>query len=143
MKLEEGRLIGWLQKIIHFSVRLLAVMMTFVIFWGVIGVAWNIYQRLVNPPFMLLDINEILAVFGAFMAVLIAIEIFTNIIIYLKDDVIHVKIVLATALMAIARKVIIFDYEVVKPDYIYATAAVVLALSVGYWFVHRLEKSVK
>ena len=47
-----------------------------------------------------------LATFGAFMAVLIAIEILINITIYLRDDVIHVKIVMATALMAIARKVL-------------------------------------
>lgn len=45
--------------------------------------------------------SDILATFGAFMAVLIAIEIFINIIIYLREDVIHVKIVMATALMAI------------------------------------------
>lgn len=64
-----------------------------------------------TPPFMMLTINDILATFGAFMAVLIAIEIFINITIYLRDDVIHVKIVMATALMAIARKVIILDFE--------------------------------
>ncbi len=46
---------------------------------------------------MLMNISDILATFGAFMAVLIAIEIFINITIYLRDDVIHVKIVMATA----------------------------------------------
>ena len=69
------------------------------------------------------------------MAVLIAIEIFVNIIIYLRDDVIHVKIVLATALMAIARKVIIFDYDEISPDYVWATAAVTLAMAIAYWLV--------
>lgn len=143
MKLEDEGFIRWLQMIIHFSVRILAVLMTFVILWGVGDVAWNIYQRLINEPFLLLDINEILAVFGAFMAVLIAIEIFINITIYLKDDVIHVKVVLATALMAVARKVIIFDYDVIKSEYVYATAAVVFALSIGYWLVHQLDKDFK
>ncbi len=33
------------------------------------------------------------------MAVLIAIEIFHNIVLYLRDDVIHIKVVMATALM--------------------------------------------
>lgn len=46
-----------------------------------------------------------LATFGAFIAVLIAIEILVNITAYLRNDVIQVKIVIATALMAIARKV--------------------------------------
>lgn len=135
MKAVEEPLIIFLQKIIHFSVRLLAILMTFVIFWGVFDVIWELYHRLKQPPFLLLDISDILATFGAFLAVLIAIEIFINITVYLKEEVIHVKIVLATALMAIARKVIIFDYTELSADYIYATAAVVLALSIGYWLV--------
>ena len=48
---------------------------------------------------------------------------------------IHVDIVLATALMAIARKVIILDFKALTPDYIFATAAVVLAMGMAYWLV--------
>ncbi len=74
------------------------------------------------------------------MAVLIAIEIFYNIVLYLRDDVIHVKIVMATALMAIARKVIILDFSTIGPDYVYAIALVVLSMSAGFWIVHRFNK---
>jgi len=135
MKAFDEPLIAFLQKIIQFAVRLLAILMTFVILWGVGDVAYELYKSLMNPPFMLLNINDILATFGAFMAVLIAIEIFINITIYLKEEVIHVKIVLATALMAIARKVIIFDYEKIGSEYVWATAAVIFALSIGYWLI--------
>jgi uncharacterized membrane protein (DUF373 family) len=128
-------LIAFLQRIIHFSVRILAVLMTGVILWGIGDVVWMLYIQLMAPPFMLLNINDILETFGAFMAVLIAIEIFINITLYLRDDVIHVKLVMATALMAIARKVIIFDFDKVAPGYVYATGAVILALSIGYWLV--------
>ena len=128
-------LIQRLRTIIRFSVRALAILMTLVILWGVLDVAWEIYQKLRTPPIMLMRISDILATFGAFMAVLIAIEIFINITIYLRDDVIHVKIVMATALMAIARKVIILDFEVISPDYVLATAALVIAMSIGYWLV--------
>ncbi len=128
-------LIQKLRVIIRFSVRCLAVLMTLVILWGVVDVAWEIYQKLRTPPVMLMSISDILATFGAFMAVLIAIEIFINITVYLRDDVIHVKIVMATALMAIARKVIILDFKVITPDYILATAALVLAMGLGYWLV--------
>lgn len=130
-------LIAFLQRIIHFAVRVLAVLMTLVILWGIGDVVWMLYIQLMAPPFMLLNINDILATFGAFMAVLIAIEIFINIILYLRDDAIHVKLVMATALMAIARKVIIFDFDKVPPSYVYATGAVILALSIGYWLVTR------
>lgn len=128
-------LIALLQRIIHFAVRILAVLMTLVILWGIGDVVWMLYNQLLAPPFLLLNINDILATFGAFMAVLIAIEIFINITLYLRDDVIHVKLVMATALMAIARKVIIFDFDKVDAGYVYATGVVILSLSIGYWLV--------
>lgn len=134
---QEDALIRFLRRIIRFAVRILAILMTGVIIWGVIDVGWVIYDRLIDEmgPRFLLEISDILATFGAFMAVLIAIEIFVNITIYLRDDIIHVKIVMATALMAIARKVIIMDIEKIETLEIFAIAAVILALSVGYWMV--------
>jgi uncharacterized membrane protein (DUF373 family) len=93
-----------------------------------------------EPPFFLLTINDILATFGAFMAVLIAIEIFINISVYLRDDVIHVKIVMATALMAIARKIIILDFDQISSDYVWAMGGVVFAMSVGYFLVVQLPE---
>ncbi|RQD64636.1 MAG: hypothetical protein D5R98_04535 [Desulfonatronovibrio sp. MSAO_Bac4] len=124
-----------LKRIIRYAVVVLAITMTFVIIWGVGDVIWVLVNRLQEPPFMLLSISDILATFGAFIAVLIAIEIFVNITLYLDGKIIHVKLVLATALMAIARKVIIFDYDKLGPEYVWATAAVILALCVGYWLV--------
>lgn len=128
-------LIRGLTKVIRMAVRALAILMTGVIVWGVVDVLYVLYERLMEEPFLLLNINDILATFGAFMAVLIAIEIFINITVYLRDDVIHVKIVIATALMAIARKVIIMDLDKLTWQEVFAIASVVLALSVGYWLV--------
>jgi len=121
--------------VIHWAVRALAILMVFVIIMGVVDVVWVLYQRLVAPPFLLLEISDILGTFGAFMGVLIAIEIFINITIYLRDDVIHIRIVMATALIAIARKVIILDMKEVSMHEMLGLAAVTLAMSIGYWVV--------
>lgn len=130
-------LINLLHKIIRQAVRTLAVLMVFVIIWGIFDVVYVLYKELLDPPFLLLNISDILATFGAFMAVLIAIEIFMNISLYLREDVIHVKLVIATALMAVARKVIIFDFKTLEHQYVWATAAVVLALGITYWLITR------
>ena len=135
----EERFIARLQGLVHVAVRILAALVTFVILWGILDVVWELYCRLTAPPVLLLDIRDILDTLGVFLAVLIAIEIFANIIVYLKEETIHVKIVLSTALIAVARKIILFDYKELSPAYIYASAAVVLALSVGYWLVLRYE----
>ncbi len=128
-------LIEFLNKTIRIAVKVLAILMVFVIIWGIGDVIYVLYKRLMLPPIFLLSISDILATFGAFLAVLIAIEIFINITIYIRNDVIPVKLVVATALMAISRKVIIFDYKELTPMYILATAAVVLALGITYWLV--------
>ncbi|MDR4498195.1 MAG: phosphate-starvation-inducible PsiE family protein [Candidatus Scalindua sp.] len=81
-----------------------------------------------------------MATFGAFLAVLIAIEIFINITLYLRSDVIHVKLVIETALMAICRKVIVFDFKELTPSMIGSTAAVIMAFGITYWLILRKTK---
>jgi len=129
------RFISCLIVIIRYAVRALAILMVFVILMGVADFIWVLYRKLIEPPFMLLQISDILATFGAFMAVLIAIEIFVNITVYLREDVIHIRIVMATALMAIARKVIILDLNELTPPYPWGLTGISLAMSIGYWLI--------
>jgi uncharacterized membrane protein (DUF373 family) len=128
-------MINVLHRIIRGAVRVLAVLMVLTILWGVIDVVMVLYSKILQPSFEDLRPRDIIVVFGAFLAVLIAIEIFMNITLYLRDDVVHVRLVVATALIAIARKVIILDFEKIEPLYIFATAAVVLALGIVYWLM--------
>jgi len=134
-KIPSEPLMRFLKQVIHWAVRCMAVLMTVVIMLGVVDVGLMLWQSIQSEPFLMIRMDNIIAMFGAFMAVLIAIEIFVNITIYLRDDVIHVKIVMATALMAVARKVIIMDVEQVSPDFVLSIAAVVLAMSIGYYLV--------
>jgi len=134
---EEDRLMNILHHTIRGAVKVLAVLMVFTILWGVVDVVYILYQQLLAPAFTTFSIRDIVTTFGAFMAVLIAIEIFINITLYIRKDVIHVKLVVATALMAMARKVIIFDFKEITPPYVFATAAVVLALGITYWLIER------
>lgn len=137
-KASEDKIIGFLNRVIHHVARVVAVIMVLVIIWGVADIVYVLYHRLVAPPFMLLEINDILATFGAFMAVLIAIEIYHNIILYTEDhrnQHVAVEIVLGTALMAISRKVIVFEFKEVGPEYLYGSAVVILSLVIGYYLI--------
>jgi len=130
-----------LNKIILISIRILAVMMVFVILASLFDVGFIIYDKIIETkPMGVLNIEEIIGILGAFIGMLIAIEIYNNIIIYLKEESIHVKLVLATALIAVSRKVIILDYKTIDPSYIYATAAIVAATAVAYWIAAYQEK---
>ncbi len=128
-------LIRRMWQVIRIAVKALAVLMTLVIIWGTFDVIWMLYQRLSTPPYFLLNISDILATFGAFMAVLIAIEIFANIAVYLEAEIIHLRLVMSTALMAAARKVIVLDFSVHDFRHVIALSGIILALSVGYWII--------
>lgn len=130
-----------LHHVIRFAIRVLAVLMVAVILWGVGDVVYIIYERLITPPILLLDINDIFYTFGGFMAVLIAVEIFINIRLYLGTNIFPVQLVVATALMAIARKVIVLDFEEITPMYLLGIAATTLALGITYWLLRKSGSS--
>lgn len=130
-------LIRFLNKIVVFCVRVLAILMVLLIVWSVVDVVTHVYEQIAAPPAFSFNEENLISTLGAFLAVLIAIEIFLNIIFYLNKDAIHVPLVLSTALTAVARKVIILDYKISTPDYIYATAAIILAVGLTYWLVTK------
>jgi uncharacterized membrane protein (DUF373 family) len=133
----EDPFIQFLNRTIRLGVKFMALLMVVVILFGIIDIVFVLYEKLADPPIFQLTINELLETFSAFMAVLIAIEIFLNITLYIRSDVIPVKLVVATALMAISRKIIVFDYKQIDAEYIGASALVVLALGVTYWLVQK------
>jgi len=134
----EDPYIQFLHRTIRLGVKFLALLMVIVILFGIIDVVYVIFEKIIQPPF-LLSINDMLETFGAFLAVLIAIEIFLNITLYIRSDVIPVKLVVATALMAISRKVIVFDYKHLPAEYVSASALVLVALGVTYWLIQKKE----
>ena len=137
IEVNHDKLIRALKKCVVVCVKCLAVLMVVVIWMAFFDVVIHLYQQIVNPPFLLFSVESLIATLGDFLAVLIAIEIFLNIIFYLKKDAIHVPLVLSIALTAVARKVIILDYASVAPLYIFATASVIIAVGITFWLVTK------
>ncbi|MGR8999624.1 MAG: phosphate-starvation-inducible PsiE family protein [Gammaproteobacteria bacterium] len=133
----EDPFIRFLHLTIRGGVKILALLMVGVILLSIADVAFTIYGKISDPPYFVMTTNDLLETFGAFLVVLIAIEIFINITLYIRSDVIPVKLVVATALMAISRKVIVFDYKHLDPQYVSASALVVVALGITYLLVQK------
>jgi LPXTG-motif cell wall-anchored protein len=73
--------------------------------------------------------------------VLIGLELMTSIEMYLEDNVIHAEVMFLVALTAVARKVVILDAKAIDPMTVFAIAALVLALSAGYYLLKRRNTS--
>ena len=96
------------------------------------------YQGHPHRPIFLLSVDELLDLFGFFMLVIIGIELLETIMkTYLIQDQPHFEVVLSVAIIAIARKVIILDIKEVDGISLIGIAAIVIALTVGYFLMKR------
>lgn len=117
----------------------LILMMIVVILLSTIELGRILVLDIITPQNHLLDINELLDVFGFFMLILIGVELLETIRAYLNEHEVHVEIVLEVALIAIARKVVIIDVKEFSPETLLAIAAIVLSLAVAYYLQKRVR----
>ncbi len=129
--------IHFLQKMILWNIKILAFFMAIIIIWSVADIIFLLFMKAQDFYLVVSDMDEVLKIFGAFLVPLIAIEIFLNIILYLKEDTGHLKLVIATALMAIARKVIILDYDQLSGWHMAGMGALILSLGLTYWLISK------
>ena len=115
----------------------LIAMMALVVLLATIDLGWAIARDVMSPPVFLLDIDELLGLFGLFLLVLIGLELLETINAYLVENVIHVEIVLEVALISIARKVIILDLEKYSGLTLLGVAALILSVAVAFFVVSR------
>lgn len=116
---------------------ILILMMFLAVFISTIELGVILYQELMKAPKYLLNIEELLEIFGFFFMILIGLELLETIRTYLKEDQIHVEVVFLVAMIAIARKVIILDVKKLEPGILYGISGIILGLSAGYFLVKR------
>ena len=112
-------------------------MMAVVVALATIELGWVIAKDIITPPVFLLEINELLDIFGLFLLVLIGLELLDTIKSYLAEHKLHVEIVLVVAMIAIARKVIILDTEKLSALTLIGIGVIILALTIGYYLVRQ------
>ena len=77
----------------------------------------------------------LIEIFGFFLNILIALELLENITVYLRKHVVQLELVLTTALIAVARKIIIFDSSKYEKNDLIALGFAIICLAGGYWLV--------
>ncbi|MGK7874744.1 MAG: phosphate-starvation-inducible PsiE family protein [Xenococcaceae cyanobacterium] len=83
--------------------------------------------------------KSLIEIFGLFLNILIALELLENITAYLRKHIVQVELVVVTALIAVARKIIIFDPKQYEKTDLIALAFASLALSASYWLLRRMS----
>ncbi len=134
---KESLLETLLTKIQKFTVVALAGMLAVVVILSTIHLGVLIAQEIWVPPRFLIGVQGLLDVFGYFLLVLIGVELLETLKAYLKKDVIHVRVVLEVALIAMSRKVITEEPNTVPASTLFGIAALILALAVAFYFERR------
>jgi uncharacterized membrane protein (DUF373 family) len=87
--------------------------------------------------------NHMMHIFGFIFSIIIGLEIFETVKIYLEKHVFHAEMIILVAIIAIARKIIILDTTHINPQQIIAFAVLLTALGGCYFLVKwskRLDK---
>jgi uncharacterized membrane protein (DUF373 family) len=134
------RMGGLIKRFEYVIVIALVFMMMLVVALSTIELGWIIIRDITTEPILLLEVEELLEIFGFFLLILIGVELLETIKAYLRDNVIHVKIVLEVALIAIARKVIVLDLEKYNGITVLAIAALILALAAAFLLERRARQ---
>jgi uncharacterized membrane protein (DUF373 family) len=120
----------------HVVVVSLVGMMMLVVALSTLDLGWMIVKDVITPPIVLLDVEELLDIFGSFLLILIGVELLETMKAYLQDGVFHLEIVLEVALIAIARKVIVLVLLKYDGLRVLGLAALVISLA-GTLFLQR------
>jgi uncharacterized membrane protein (DUF373 family) len=87
--------------------------------------------------------TTLIEIFGFFLNILIALELLENITVYLRKHIVQLELVLITALIAVARKIIIFDPKQYDKINLISLGIAALCLSASYWLVRYTNSKSK
>jgi uncharacterized membrane protein (DUF373 family) len=127
-------------KVQKFTVMALAIMLTVVMLLSTMHLGWLIGEEVLKPPKWLIPVQGLLEIFGYFLLVLIGVELLETLKAYVRRDVIHVRVVLEVALIAMARKVIIEEPNTVPGVTLFGIAALIFALGLAFYFERQAKR---
>ncbi|QUY42220.1 phosphate-starvation-inducible PsiE family protein [Acaryochloris sp. 'Moss Beach'] len=127
------RLLHWFEGTVA---KILSIALVIVIFFSLFDLGFNVIRELSTEPIGFFQ-STVLEIFGLFLNILIALELLENIQAYLDHQGVQVQLVVATALIAVARKLIIFDFAKSSGLDLVGLAVAIFSLSISYWLVRQ------
>jgi uncharacterized membrane protein (DUF373 family) len=133
-------MLDYLKKLERLVVGALMLMMSAVVLLSALELGWLLIKDVLSPPLMILEIDELLELFGFFLLVLIGIELLETIKNYYENGKIDLGVIFTVALIAISRKIIILEPEKYAPLTLIGMGALILGLVAGYWVTVTLAR---
>ncbi len=113
----------------------LITLLAVVVALSTIELGWILVRVILSEPVLILEIDELLEIFGFFLLVLIGVELLETIKKYLATGEIELKVIFSVALIALGRKIIILDPKSYGGLTLVGFGIIILTLVVGYGVV--------
>ena len=133
-------MMDYLHKFERLVVMVLIIMLAIVILLSVVELGWVLVRDITTPPIFILEINELLELFGLFLLVLIGIELLETMKKYYTEGRVELDVIISVSLIALGRKIITTDPKAYEPLTLVGIAAIILALIAGYWVIKKTNR---
>lgn len=129
------KFIHWVENVVA---KVLSLALSILILIALADLVMFLTKNILQNPTGVYD-TSLVELFGLFLNILIALELLENITAYLKKHIVQVELVIVTSLIAVARKIIIFDFDKYTTNHLLALGVAIICLSVSYWLIKRLN----
>ena len=100
-----------------------------------IDIVYELKQKVIMPPRFVIDADGLMDLFSLLLVILIGLELLETVKAYLKDDIVHVEFIILVAIIAIARKVIVWDFNKFQVEELLSLAAMIVGLGITYFLI--------
>ena len=122
-----------LRRFEHLIVTVLICMMMFVVVMSTARFGYRIFEELMAPPLLMLDVDQLFKVFGMFLMILLGLELLESLRAYIEEEQVHVEVIVTVALIAVGRKVVTMDLYKLSELKLIGVALQVISLAASYF----------
>lgn len=128
-------MLRWIERFETWINWAVLIMMALVVLMLAIGFAIDLGRDAVAYPGGTIGSEQIYGIFSDLLLILIGLELMHTVKVYLQDHTVHVEVILAVALVALARKVIAVNLKDQASSI--GLALLIIALAGSHWLVRR------
>lgn len=118
-------------------VHVLIAMMSIILILATIELGYYLFKTIVFSEYLLVDLDDLMDLFGVFLLVLIGVELLDTIKVYLKENQVHVEVIVLVAIIALARKIVVLKVEELSGEVIIGIGILIVALAIAYYLIKR------
>ena len=124
-------------------INILLVIISILLILSIIDVVLQLYIGLTENTMTEFLKNQFGQLVGLFLTILIGVELLEAVKAFLKEEIIHVEIIVLIAIIAIARKVIVWEISSYTYQDLIALSLMLIALAATYWVIKVCYKKPK